>query len=410
MTKIAVLDLLFRWPPDGGARVDVKEVLDRLHQKADVCLFVPDYSRYFRRGMIREPLDFPIVKVPFNTFSFNAITLRKRFADAIGTFAPDILLFADGWYLKPDLFCAFKNYHPWLRFYAYENICLRSHGTLMRDGTICPYSLLDEGPKTFRRCTLCNVREMFHKKQLHFIQEYLFSGAFLPSFPKRVTEMLKNAGGIIVYNEFLASKLRPFNENVHIIPSGTDSSQFRPDFTEKGPGEKTTIGLIGRVTDPHKGFGFLVSACRHLHAADVDFSLQVTVDADEIDVSAQEPFLRKIPWMTPEVLKNYYRELDICVIPSLWPEPFGIVAIEAMAAGKPVIVTKVGGLQDIVRDGETGFIVEPGDEKTLAEKLRILIENPSLRSTMGKKARKCVEEHYDWDRIMEKHYYPLWHL
>lgn len=71
------------------------------------------------------------------------------------------------------------------------------------------------------------------------------------------------------------------------------------------------------------------------------------------------------------------------VAPSLWPEPFGLVALEAAAAGKPIVATAMGGLRDIVVDGETGLLVPAGDRAALAAALQRLIEDPKLRERLG---------------------------
>ncbi len=76
------------------------------------------------------------------------------------------------------------------------------------------------------------------------------------------------------------------------------------------------------------------------------------------------------------------------VAPSLWPEPFGIVALEASAAGKPVIASDIGGLRDIVVDGETGFLVPPEDRAALVEAMRRLIADAGLRERLGAAARE----------------------
>lgn len=83
-----------------------------------------------------------------------------------------------------------------------------------------------------------------------------------------------------------------------------------------------------------------------------------------------------------EVLAGWRHALA-AVVPSLWPEPFGTVAVEAMATGTPVIASDVGGLADIVEDGVTGFLVPPGDVGTLASRLQRLVEDPELRLRMG---------------------------
>ena len=80
------------------------------------------------------------------------------------------------------------------------------------------------------------------------------------------------------------------------------------------------------------------------------------------------------------------RRAMIAVAPSLLPESFGIVALEAAAAGKPAIVSDIGGLKDVVVDGETGYLAAPGDSGSLRRALRRLIEDPALRERMGRAA------------------------
>ncbi len=85
--------------------------------------------------------------------------------------------------------------------------------------------------------------------------------------------------------------------------------------------------------------------------------------------------------------------MDILVHPS-FSEGFGRAVLEAMAFGKPVIASRVGGLREIIKDGENGFLVEPGNERQIAEKISILIKNNELREAFQKKARKTVFSEY----------------
>lgn len=80
------------------------------------------------------------------------------------------------------------------------------------------------------------------------------------------------------------------------------------------------------------------------------------------------------------------------VAPSLWPEPFGLVALEAAAAGKPIVASEIGGLRDIVVDGETGFLVPPEDRPALVEALRRLIADDELRGRLGAAAQLRATE------------------
>ncbi len=87
--------------------------------------------------------------------------------------------------------------------------------------------------------------------------------------------------------------------------------------------------------------------------------------------------------------------MNIIVHASIQPEPFGMVIIEGMAAGKPIVATRAGGPLDIVEDGETGYLVEMGDSIALGESITTLLRDPVLCKTMGKKGRERVEKLFD---------------
>jgi glycosyltransferase involved in cell wall biosynthesis len=98
-------------------------------------------------------------------------------------------------------------------------------------------------------------------------------------------------------------------------------------------------------------------------------------------------------------LPQYYSLCDLLVLPSTRLEIFGMVLVEAMACGKPVIASNLPGVRTVVDDGINGFLVTPGDIDELAEKMRRLLESQDMRAAFGKEARKKVEAKYDWKEI-----------
>ena len=101
--------------------------------------------------------------------------------------------------------------------------------------------------------------------------------------------------------------------------------------------------------------------------------------------------------MSPEALDAFYRGARFLVVPSVWYETFGLVAVEAMSRGIPVIASRIGGLQELVRDGETGLLFDPGNADDLAGKMLRLWEDPALCGRMGKAAREYVRQRYSED-------------
>ncbi|MFQ5592128.1 MAG: glycosyltransferase family 4 protein [Phycisphaerae bacterium] len=98
---------------------------------------------------------------------------------------------------------------------------------------------------------------------------------------------------------------------------------------------------------------------------------------------------------------EHYQHADVLVNPSL-SEAFGMSLVEGMASGLPVVATRVGGMTEIVEEGKTGLLVEPGDHRALAEALLTILDRPDCGRTMGKAGRERAAHLFSWDRIAEK--------
>jgi glycosyltransferase involved in cell wall biosynthesis len=99
-------------------------------------------------------------------------------------------------------------------------------------------------------------------------------------------------------------------------------------------------------------------------------------------------------------LPGYYRRADLVVLPSVTRgEAFGLVLLEAMASGIPVIASGLPGVRKVFKDGVQGFLIEPGDARDLAEKIGRILSDDGLREKMGRAGRKLTEEKYDRKKI-----------
>ena len=92
---------------------------------------------------------------------------------------------------------------------------------------------------------------------------------------------------------------------------------------------------------------------------------------------------------------------DIFVMPSL-AETGPLVTLEAMASGKPIIGTEAGAMPRQIRNGWNGFLIDPEDERQLAERIKYLIDNPEERKRMGANSRRYAEEEFDWRKVAER--------
>jgi glycosyltransferase involved in cell wall biosynthesis len=99
-----------------------------------------------------------------------------------------------------------------------------------------------------------------------------------------------------------------------------------------------------------------------------------------------------------ELIQLYFRA-DVCVVPSVWDEPLGLVVLEAMAAKTPVVVTRKGGISLMVKDGINGLFVRPRNAREIAEKVNLLLKNDQLRLKIAQKARQTVLDKFTWNKI-----------
>jgi glycosyltransferase involved in cell wall biosynthesis len=169
-----------------------------------------------------------------------------------------------------------------------------------------------------------------------------------------------------------------------------DSHRVVPNFIGALPPPPADRSALGRLPDEpfvlffgdiseDKGAHDLIEAHRGLR----ERAPLVMIGRWLLDWSADRSEATVLgPWRHELVIEAVRRSM-FTVAPSVWPEPFGLVALEAAAAGKPIVASKIGGLNDIVVDGETGFLVPPGDRAALRGALERLIGDHELRAEMG---------------------------
>lgn len=197
-------------------------------------------------------------------------------------------------------------------------------------------------------------------------------------------------------------------DKVEVIPNGVDSERFdvkvEEGFRDRflAPGEKLIL-FVGRLVW-EKGVDVLVDSAPYVleRFPNVKFVVVGKGNVEEYRERARQRGVEHKFFFTgfledKEVAK-LYNCADICVYPSRY-EPFGIVALEAMAVGIPPVTSDAGGFRETVQNGETGIITHRGDPLSLAQGILFLLENPGLKKAMGEKARRKARQEYRWDKI-----------
>lgn len=234
------------------------------------------------------------------------------------------------------------------------------------------------------------------------------SGEYICKHSSHITA-ISRAAKIFIIQSMSAPERR-----VSVIPLGVDPEEFRP-LDEEGTRVKEKLGLkgkiailfVGRLT-PVKGVDYLVKAFLRIHRKFPKTCLLIRGDGDLksclqdfIRNHGLENFVIFLPFYVRRELPLLYAMSDIFVLPSL-KEPFGLVLLEAMACGKPVIGTKIGGISDIIKDKENGFLISQSNIEELVEKLEILVRDEKLRINMGLNGRKMAEKEFDYEVIAKK--------
>jgi glycosyltransferase involved in cell wall biosynthesis len=243
---------------------------------------------------------------------------------------------------------------------------------------------------------------------------------------------LRNLGSIIGCSNYISQNVKHrFPEVANrcsTIYYGIDVSAFKRTDGTRNSDQPPRILFVGRVS-PEKGIHVLLDAFRlvsnrcpsaELHIIGPDLvpaSRMIIAISDDSHTTALESidprgYRERIYAALPEDIRrrvyfrgtvsnsdlpSAYNAADVFVFPSEWEEPFGIPVVEAMASGLPVVGTRSGGIVESIEHGSTGFLVDRGDSKALAEALTRLILDPDLRESMGRNGRERAASRFSWD-------------
>jgi glycosyltransferase involved in cell wall biosynthesis len=200
------------------------------------------------------------------------------------------------------------------------------------------------------------------------------------------------------------------------FPNGVD-----PDRFASGDGaafrarhgiaaDAEVVLCVGRI-DPQKDQVLAVRATAALarerprlrlvlagHVTHESYSARLAAEIDALGVGGR---VTVIPGLAPAEVNDAYHAADAFVLPSVH-EPFGIVILEAWASGLPVVATRVGGVVDLVRDREDGWLVDSGDATGLAAGIRTILDDRAVARTLGEEGRKRARGEFSWDAIARR--------
>jgi len=200
---------------------------------------------------------------------------------------------------------------------------------------------------------------------------------------------------------------RYFPGDYHIVPNGIDVRRFTnpPPIPELRDG-KCTILFVGRL-EYRKGVGYLLRAFLQLKREFPDLRLVIVGDGpmrrwySNFVTRKQLSDVILAGYIGTEELPRYYASCDIFCSPATGDESFGMVLLEAMASGKPIVGTDIDGYRSVVHHGREGLLVERKSARQLAQALGTLIGEPQMRHEMSEAGLRTVQQ-YDWQRVIDQ--------
>jgi len=188
-------------------------------------------------------------------------------------------------------------------------------------------------------------------------------------------------------------------EKIAINPYGVDAARFNCTARVRPAGRPLRFLFVGLV-NARKGVPTLLAAWRALAGRGAELWLVGPISAATRVLIPALPGLRIVGRLPHQELPRIFAECDVFVFPSFF-EGFALVLLEALASGLPIVSTTATAAPDLITDGVEGFILEPGDESGLAERMERFIDDPSLAFRMGGAGRKKAEE-FSWNAYGER--------
>lgn len=257
--------------------------------------------------------------------------------------------------------------------------------------------------------------------------EYFFA---LPRLFQHYVDIINIVDCIIVVSQFLKDRITAHypdaEKKIRVIHNGVNLSRFQklqPDNLHLLAWRKKlnlvnefgkTFIFVGRIA-PMKGVHILIGAFKEVLKQHPDARLLIVGSSWFADTQ-MTPYLKKVIDMAQplkdsiiftgfvdhEELNYLYNLADICVVPSVWQEPFGLVNLEAMAAGCVVIASRVGGIPEILKDGQTGLLVEPANETDLRDKMIFLLEHKEEMTNIACSGIAYAQTYCNWSIAAQK--------
>lgn len=370
--------------PTAGAEISAKMLLDGLRRRGNEVRFFASRAELISGTSYADHLCFG-TNSPFQVFSSTLnVSARRALAGVLDEFRPDVVhvkMFL--WQLSPLILGPLRDYPSVYHAVVYKPIC-PTGWKMLPNGTRCESQ---PGLSCLRGGCLTPQSWAFLMVQNRLLRQGMGAFDTMVTTSSAMKERLEAEG------------VGPFR----VIPNGCAQRQARPLL-----GSEPRLGYAGRLS-AEKGVDTLLRAFERVLERIPRARLRIVGDgpsraslqelARQLGIGAEVEFTGALTTAEME------RQLDtawVQTVPSTWDEPFGMVAIEAMMRGTAVVASDGGGLRDIVRNGETGLLVDPLDVEAWARSLTTLLSDRDRCEAMGAAGRKVALEEYTVDQNVDR--------
>jgi glycosyltransferase involved in cell wall biosynthesis len=386
------------FPPHylGGAELIAHKQAKLLQQMGhDVRVFSGRLGGgWFRTHRVtRESRDFRITRVSLSaqdisgtSWDFTSPDIRHAFRRTLDEFSPDVVHFHNIVGLSLGMIdeCYRRRTPTVMTLHDYWGICFKN--TLLKNnGAICKQGGL--------ACLDC--------------REMLAGRLSLPS-PVRNAHILlalRQIDRLVTPSRYVAAQYAANgvpHDKITVIQNGIDVENFAPGRRQTA---ELTLGFIGHL-GKHKGLDVLLHALSLMDASRVRLLVVGTgEDASWFQAFCRErgldPYVTFYGHVENHRIATIYQQIDVLVVPSVWPENSPVTITEAMASGIPVIASDVGGIGELVEDGVTGYLIPLRDSLAIAERIGRFLARPELLKAMGERALAKIQA-YPMHRQVER--------
>jgi len=249
--------------------------------------------------------------------------------------------------------------------------------------------------KLFPKRKICNINPKYDYKINWFDRLKKDGFSYNPSQRALIKKTLRSVNKIFAVSNALKEAIEANGiQGIEVLCNGIDISEWPVEEAKD-----KTILFFGRI-DRAKGAEVLVKIFDQIQKEVPEAKLLIV--GDKNFKVPENKSIEVLPWLDWGAVRNILSRTYLVAVPSLYLDPFPTVNLEAMAAGKPVVGTCFGGTPEAVMNGETGYIVNPYNERELAEKIIDLLKNPEKAKIFGSRGRERIERFFGLENQVQK--------